>query len=115
MHNILLIAKREYLEQIRGRAFKISTIALPLLIAALLSFSYYMDHRANTGRRFAIVADDMFLANQVWQQLLDDKDSNYSVEVVAPATSEQRDQLQKRVRAKALDGILTIDSSNPQK
>ena len=38
MRNILLIAKREYLEQIRGRAFRISTIALPLLIAALLSF-----------------------------------------------------------------------------
>jgi ABC-type Na+ efflux pump permease subunit len=29
MRNILLIAKREYLEQIRGRAFKMSTIGLP--------------------------------------------------------------------------------------
>ena len=29
MRNILLIAKREFLEQIRGRAFKISTVALP--------------------------------------------------------------------------------------
>ena len=27
MRNIFLIARREYLEQIRGRAFKISTVA----------------------------------------------------------------------------------------
>ena len=57
MRNILLIAKREYLEQIRGRAFKFSTVALPLLVAALLAFSYYMDHKAGTGKRIAIVAD----------------------------------------------------------
>ena len=30
MRNILLIAKREYLEQIRGRAFMISTVLVPL-------------------------------------------------------------------------------------
>ncbi|HEV2486647.1 MAG TPA: ABC transporter permease [Terracidiphilus sp.] len=114
MSNMLLIAKREYLEQIRGRAFRISTIVLPLLSAALLSFSYYLDHKANTGTRFAIVADDAFLANQVRQQLLDDKDSHYSVDVIAPATNEQRNELRKLVRSKAIDGVLSIDSSNPQ-
>ncbi len=115
MRNILLIAKREYMEQIRGRAFKISTIALPLLIAALLSFSYYMDHKANTGRHIAIVADDAFLANQVRQQMLDDKEAQYKVDVTAPASSEQRDEWQRQVRAKAIDGVLAIDSSNPEK
>ena len=89
MSNMLLIARREYLEQIRGRAFKISTIALPLLIAALLAFSYYMDHKAKEGRRFAIVADDAFLANQVRQQMLDDKDAHYSVDVTAPASRKR--------------------------
>ncbi len=115
MRNILLFAKREYMEQIRGRAFKISTIALPLLIAALLSFSYYMDHKANTGRHIAIVADDAFLANQVRQQMLDDKEAQYKVDVTAPASSEQRDEWQRQVRAKAIDGVLAIDSSNPEK
>lgn len=115
MNNTLLIARREYLEQIRGRAFKISTIALPLLIVALLGFSYYMDHKANTGRRFAIVADNVTLANQVRQQLLDDKAAHYSVDVVTPATAESRSELQKLVSAKAIDGVLAIDSSDPQK
>jgi len=115
MHNILLVAKREYLEQIRGRAFKISTVALPLLIAALLAFSHYMDRKANTGRHIAIVADDASLASQVRQQILDDRNAHYTVDVAAPASGEQRNELQRQVRAKAIDGVLAIDSSNPQK
>jgi len=114
MRNILLIAKREYMEQIRGRAFKISTIALPLLIGALLAFSYYMGHKAGTGKHIAIVADDSALANQVRVQMLDDKWAKYTVDVTAPATAEQRDELQSKVRSKAIDGVLTIDNSNPQ-
>jgi ABC-2 type transport system permease protein len=115
MRNILLIAKREYLEQIRGRAFKISTIAFPLLIAALLAYSSYIGRKASTGKHIAIVADDASLAGQVRQQMLDDKDAHYTVDVKAPASSEQRDELQAQVRAKAIDGVLAIDSSNPQK
>ncbi|MFZ1085940.1 MAG: ABC transporter permease [Terracidiphilus sp.] len=115
MRNILLVAKREYLEQIRGRAFKISTIALPLLLAALLAFSSYMDHKANNDRHIAIVSEDVMLANQVRDQLLEDKDAGYKVEVSALADSTQRDEWQRKVRAKAIDGVLAIDSSDPQK
>jgi ABC-2 type transport system permease protein len=115
MRNILLVAKREYLEQIRGRAFKISTIALPLLLAALLAFSNYMDHKANSGKHIAVVAEDAALAGQVRQQMLDDKWAQYTVDVTAPASSAQRDELQRQVRAKAIDGVLAIDSSDPQK
>ncbi|MGB9406997.1 MAG: ABC transporter permease [Terracidiphilus sp.] len=115
MRNILLIAKREYLEQIRGRAFKISTVAMPLLIAALLAFSHYMDHKAGTGKHIAIVADDAPLANQVRQQLLEDKWAQYKVDVTAPATAEERAEWQRQVRAKVIDGVLAIDSSNSQK
>jgi ABC-2 type transport system permease protein len=115
MRNILLVAKREYLEQIRGRAFKISTVALPLLLAALLAFSHYMGHKANTGKHIAIVAEDTALANQVRQQMLDDKWAQYKVDVTAPATAKQREELQQMVRAKAIDGILAIDTSDPNK
>jgi len=114
MRNVLLIARREYMEQIRGRAFKISTVALPLLIAALLAFSHYMDRKANTGRHIAIVAEDATLANAVRQQMLDDKDAHYRVDVTAPATPEERAKWQEQVRAKAIDGVLAIDSSNPE-
>ncbi|MGA2559336.1 MAG: ABC transporter permease [Terracidiphilus sp.] len=115
MRNMLLIAKREYLEQIRGRAFKISTIALPLLVGALLAFTSYLGHKANTGRHIAIVSDDASLAAQVRQQMIEDRDAHYDVNVVAPASPAQREDLQDQVRAKTLDGVLLIDSSNPQK
>jgi ABC-2 type transport system permease protein len=115
MRNILLVARREYLEQIRGRAFKISTVALPLLIAALLAFSYYMDHKASTGKHIAIVADNASLASQVRQQMLEDKYAHYKVEVTAPATADERDAWQKKVLSRAIDGVLAIDSSKPQK
>jgi ABC-2 type transport system permease protein len=115
MRNILLVAKREYLEQIRGRAFKISTVALPLMIAALLAFSYYMDHKAGTGKYIVIVADNAFLADQVRQQMLEDKYANYIVEVAAPATAYERDAWQQKLSSRAIDGVLAIDSTNPQK
>jgi ABC-2 type transport system permease protein len=115
MRNILLVAKREYLEQIRGRAFKISTIALPLLVAALLAFSHYMNHKANGGKHIAIVADDAVLASQVRDQLLEDKGARYKVEVTAPVSAGERAEWQRQLRAKAVDGVLAIDSSNPQK
>ena len=115
MRNVILIARREYMEQIRGRAFKISTVALPLLIAALLAFSHYMDRKANTGKHIAIVAEDATLANDVRQQMLDDKDAHYTVDVTAPATAEERAKWQEQVRAKTIDGVLAIDSSDPEK
>ena len=115
MRNVLLIAKREYLEQLRGRAFKISTVMMPLLIAALLTFSHYMDKKANTGRHIAIVAQDAALANEVRAQMLDDKDAQYTVDVTAPATEEQRAEWQRQVRDKKIDGVLSIDTSNPEK
>jgi ABC-2 type transport system permease protein len=115
MRNILLVAKREYLEQIRGRAFKVSTIALPLLVAALLAFSHYMEHKAGAGKHIAIVADNAALANDVRQQMLDDKRAQYTVDVTAPASAAERDELQRQVRSKAIDGVLAIDSSNPEK
>ena len=111
MRNILLIARREYLEQIRGRAFKFSTVLLPLLICAMLAASYYTGRNAGAGKHVAIAAGDAALAGEIRRQLLDDKDAKFTVDVAAPATAEDRDALLKQVRTKAIDGLLAIESS----
>jgi ABC-2 type transport system permease protein len=111
MRNILLIARREYLEQIRGRAFRFSTVLVPLLIAAMLAASYYSGSSAGTGKHVAIAADSAALAGEIRRQLLDDRDGKFTVEVSAPATAQDRDALQKQVRSKAIDGLLSIESS----
>ena len=40
MRNILLVAKREYLEQIRGRAFRLTTILVPAAFALIMGIGY---------------------------------------------------------------------------
>jgi len=112
MRNILLIAKREYLEQIRGRAFIVSTVLLPLLIVALLGWSSITNRKASAGTHFAIASNSDPLANAVRRQLLDDKNAKYTVDVVAPASQQDRASLKNKVQSKAIDGVLAIDISS---
>lgn len=111
MRNILLIAKREYLEQIRGRAFKFSTVLVPLLIVALLGASYLTGHNKGANKHIAIAAGDAALANAVRGQLLNDKNAKFTVEVVSPASDADLASLRKDVQSKSLDGLLTIDTA----
>ena len=39
MHDLLLIARREYLERVRSRAFLVMTILFPLMISLLMGGS----------------------------------------------------------------------------
>jgi ABC-2 type transport system permease protein len=110
MHSILLVARREYLEQIRGRAFRFSTVLVPLLIAAMLAASYYTGSKAGAGKHVAIAADNARLAGEIRHQLLDDKDGKFTVDVVAPATAQHREALESQLRSKAIDGLLSIES-----
>ncbi len=115
MRNILLIAKREYLEQIRGRAFKFSTVLVPLLIVVLLGASYLTDRNAATGKHVAIAAQNAALANDVRRQMLDDKDAKFTVDVVAPASAAgARRCCTATFQTKAIDGLLAIESSSAE-
>ena len=111
MRNMLLIAKREYLEQIRGRAFKFSTVLVPALIVVLLGVSYATGHNAGAGKHVAIAADSEPLANAIRSQMLDDKEAKFTVDVVAPATADERAVLLRQVQNKSIDGLLSIVSS----
>src|ERR1039458_8103817 len=112
MRNILLIAKREYLEQIRGRAFLFSTVLVPLLIAGMVGWSAMNSGKAGTGQHLAIAADNAALAGQVRREMLYDKAAKLTVDVVAPATPEDRAALRNQLKSKSIDGILAIDSSS---
>ena len=56
MRNILLIAKREYLEQIRGRAFRLSTIGLPVLFAVIIGVGYLASLGLGDNKHLVIAA-----------------------------------------------------------
>jgi ABC-2 type transport system permease protein len=114
MRNILLIAKREYLEKIRGRSFRLSTILVPLMIVAILGGSYLTQRNAGkigSGRHIAIASENPRLAENVRRNLLTDKDAHYTIDVVAPASAADRAALLQQVQAKALDGMLDLDGA----
>jgi ABC-2 type transport system permease protein len=115
--NMLLIAKREYLEQIRGRAFRMSTVVVPLLILFLLGISAFTGRKMGTGRHIVVASDNADLAAGIRDKLLVERRTGYIVDVVAPATDEDYAALKSRVENKSIDGLLTIensDSGNPR-
>jgi len=111
MRNILLIARREYLEQIHGRAFVFSTVLIPLLIVALLGWGVLTNRKAVSGKYIAIAADNAEIGNRVRYEMLSDKEAKFTVELVAPATPQDIAALLKQVHDKAIDGLLSINTS----
>ena len=110
MRNMLLVAKREYLEQVRGRAFRVTTIGLPAIFAMILGVGYLSSLGLGANRHMAVAASDPALANQIRDQLLGDKEAKAKVDIVAPATPDQRAALVRDVVADKLDGVLWVDT-----
>jgi len=111
MRNILLIAKREYLEQIRGRAFRLSTALVPLLFAVIMGIIYFSGRGIDSSKHVVIASSDAQLAADMRTQLLTRNDAKFVVDVIAPATAEDRAALVQQVKAKAINGFLWIETA----
>jgi ABC-2 type transport system permease protein len=114
MRNIILVAKREYIEHIRGRAFRVSTVLVPLLIAGMTGLNYLTASHAGkigTGKHIAIAADDPTLAAAVSREIANDTEAGFTVDVTAPATPQQRADLLNGIAKKSIDGLLSIDGT----
>ncbi len=112
MRNLLLVARREYLEQIRGRAFRVSTILVPLLFAVIIFIAYLSGRGSGVGKHVVIATPSAMLAHDIRAELLKDKDAKTAVDVVAPASAADRADLVDKVRKKAVDGLLWIDTGS---
>jgi len=111
MRNVLLIARREFLEQIQGRAFRLSTIGLPALFALVLGVAYLSGRGLGEHKHLVIASSDSALASQVRDQLLSDKDKKAVVDIVIPSGADTRAELTSRVRSRSIDGLLWIDNA----
>jgi ABC-2 type transport system permease protein len=109
MHNLLLIARREYLEQIRGRAFRVTTVLVPTLFVALIVVMVFAGRGANGSRHLVIASNDAALAIQLRHEFLAHDKSGSQVDVQAPVTAADRPALVDKVRTGAIDGFLWID------
>jgi ABC-2 type transport system permease protein len=111
MHSLMLVARREYLEQIRGRAFRVSTILVPLLFAVIIAIAFFAGRGSGLGKHVIIAAPSPQLAQDIRDQLLKDESTRTVADVVAPSTPSQRATLVGEVEAKQADGLLWIETS----
>ena len=114
MHNVWLIAKREYLERVRTKAFLISTILIPVLMGGGIFGSIVSGSRAKSTSHITVVSEDQQLATDLQAELQSGKDSRMTVDVISPGNSATRATLDAMLSDKQIDGYLWITpAANP--
>ncbi len=111
MHNVWLIAKREYLERIRTRAFLVATILIPLLLGGLGFGSGYLADRTKSSASVAVLSNDKAFADDLKHELESGKESQMTV-VVQPDDTAGREHFDKELKDKKskLAGYLVVVS-----
>ncbi|RZU42536.1 ABC transporter permease [Edaphobacter modestus] len=108
MHNVWLIAKREYLERVRTKAFLISTLMIPLLMGGGIVGSIIASSKTKSTSHITIVSPDQQLATDLQKELEHGKDSEMTVDVISPGNSATKASLDSMLADKQIDGYLWI-------
>jgi ABC-2 type transport system permease protein len=119
MHNVWLVAKREYLERIRAKSFLIMTILIPLLMGGLVYGAALANGRSGSNLHIAVVTQDPRFGADLKSELEStqhvDRDSAKQgvtrVEVISPPTSDTRTVLDNQLRDRKLDGYIWVTPS----
>jgi len=110
MRNVWLVAQREYMEQIRGKTFKVTTVLLPAVFIGIMAVMVFAGSWGS-GKHVVVAAQNQDLAMRVRDQLLADKDAKMSVDVVAPASAADRQTLHAEMDRKEIDGFVWLAPS----
>ena len=111
MHNVWLIAKREYLERIRTKAFLVMTVLIPLLMGGGIVGTAIAGRSQQSNSHIAVVSPDLDLATDLQQELEHGKNSKMLVDVISPATADTRSVLDSELSNKQLDGYVWITAA----
>ncbi|HEU4414750.1 MAG TPA: ABC transporter permease [Candidatus Angelobacter sp.] len=125
MHNIFIIAKREYLERVRARSFVIMTFLIPALMIGVSVVPTMLANRgSNQSKRLLVVAADRDTAEAIRRGIDQQQDkapeqsankpgkgrglppTHFTVDVSTNATEADRVALTEKVKQKQLDGFL---------
>src|SRR5882757_6364703 len=104
MHEVWLIARREYLERVRSKAFLMMTILFPLFIGLMIGGSVFAGKLSSRAKNIAIASNDPVLAHAVAAEMQTESSDHAPAtppEVVAPASDAQRADLNRRVGDKS--------------
>jgi ABC-2 type transport system permease protein len=111
MRDAFLIARREYLERVRSKAFLFTTLFLALLMGILLGGALLVPaHEAGRGRNVVLASDNLSLAESVQEEISKNRDSHMTIAIQAPVRAEDRDSLTREVDEKGYDGLLWLET-----
>ncbi len=112
MRDVLLIAKREYMERVRSRAFLVMTILFPISIGVLMAGSMGAARLGSGAKTLVIASNNAGLAREVAQEMHEHASAHSKqpiAKIVAPATEADREALTKRVETRQLDGYVWLE------
>ena len=114
MREAWLIAKREYLERVRSKAFRISTVFIPLVFALVFSISSFSGKASGGPKTIVVASNDPALAASVRAELTSPGSKSgrdaqsLQVGVVAPASAADLVSLNRQVDGREIDGYLWL-------
>jgi ABC-2 type transport system permease protein len=132
MHNVWLIARREYLERVTTKAFIVSTVLIPVLMGGFVFGSFFFDKKSRASHtHIAIVSTDTQLGLELQRELESTRSAadtaatpdpfeakssttketpNMKVEadLISPPGPDTRGILDDELDSKSLDGYLWI-------
>jgi ABC-2 type transport system permease protein len=111
MHNVWLIAKREYTERIKTKAFIVATVLIPTLMGGGIFGVAAIASKSKTMSHIAIVTTQPQPAQDLKHELENGDDTRMTVDIKAPTPGGQA-ALDKAMEDKQLDGYLTITQTS---
>jgi len=109
LHNVGLIAKREYLERVRTKAFLLTTILIPVLMGGGGFLSAYLANRTHSSAHIVLLTSDKAFGSDLKRELESGEDSQMNVEV-EDNTPETRSHLdtELKIGTRHLAGYLQV-------
>jgi ABC-2 type transport system permease protein len=107
---MLLIAKREYLEQVRSRAFRMSTILVPGVFALVFAVGYLSNLGMSSKSHLIVAAPTAALAEDIKARLLEEKGTKPTVDVLAPANQHDYAAIKDKIRDHSIDGLIWVET-----
>jgi ABC-2 type transport system permease protein len=110
MREALLIARREYLERIRSRAFRVSTVLIPAVFGLIFGLGTLSGKLGGGTGHLVVASNDAVLAESVRDELASARRSSaLRIDVSAPVTEGDLATLAPEVENKAIDGYLWLN------
>ena len=107
MHNIWLIARREYLERVTTKAFIVSTVLIPVMMGVFVFGSSFLDKKSRAANtHIAIVSTDTQLGLDLQRELEATKDIKVQADLISPPGQDSRPILDRELDDHSLDGYL---------